>query len=87
MLKARHKKRSRCRASGISALTLEKMGQVLTVDRIDPRKGYMRGNMQLLSMCLNSAKGASLKVPRAAVKRLRRRMVRYANDSLSAPKV
>ncbi len=84
MLKARHRKNSRCQASGISQLTLEKMGETLTVDRINPYKGYARGNMQLLARYLNTAKGVQHKVPRAAVKRLRRRMLRYTHDKLSA---
>jgi len=87
MLQGRHKKNARCQASGISLLTLEKMGEVLTVDRINPFKGYVRGNMQLLARYLNSAKGVQRKVPKAAVKRLRRKMVRYSHDKLSAARV
>lgn len=87
MLTARHKKYARCRASGISLLTLEKMGEVLTVDRINPYRGYVRGNMQLLARYLNSAKGVKRKVPKAAIKRLRRKMVRYSHDRLSAARV
>jgi hypothetical protein len=84
MLRARHHKYSRCAASGISLLTLEKMGDMLSVDRINPRKGYVRGNMQLLSKVLNSTKGSLDKVPRAAIRKLRRRLVRFANDRLTA---
>lgn len=87
MLKARHKPYSRCQASGISAFSLAKMGEILTVDRINPHRGYVRGNMQLLARYLNSAKGVQHKVPRAAVKRLRRRMVRFAHDKLSSSSV
>lgn len=74
---------SRCRITGRSAHALWKVGDRLSVDRIDPRKGYVEGNMQLISFYLNLTKGDGLAVPAWAVRRLERRLARTNEDVLS----
>lgn len=83
-IRAKDNPKARCRISGYSVLALRKVGEMLTVDRIDSTKGYIRGNMQLMAASLNSAKGQSRTVPGAAIQRLIRRMRRVAHDRFSA---
>jgi hypothetical protein len=75
---------SRCSVSGFSLLALKKVGEELTIDRIDCRKGYTKGNMRLLAGCLNRAKGVEDAVPRRAVNWLVRRMERVRKDRFTA---
>lgn len=74
---------SRCSLLGRSLLALRKIGQTLTVDRIDPTLGYIEGNMQLLARDLNSAKGAGMVVPQSIVHRLLWKLERVVNDKHS----
>ena len=85
-IRARYNPRSRCQASGLSLIALKKLGCILTVDRIDSRKGYVRGNMQLMADRLNSAKSSNRRVPQSAVRRLRMEYQKVAHDRLSAIK-
>jgi hypothetical protein len=48
---------ARCAASGLSLAQLSTLGERLEVDRIDPHRGYVRGNCQLLARSLNRSKG------------------------------
>lgn len=47
---------SECAASGLTLEQLLRVGQTLQVDRINPYRGYVRGNCQLLAASLNRAK-------------------------------
>jgi hypothetical protein len=78
--------KARCCVSGYSLLALRKIGEFLTVDRIDSSKGYVHGNMQLMAGSLNSSKGQARRVPQSAVNGLIRKMRRVANDRFSASK-
>lgn len=71
--------------TGISLVGLMKIGSSLTVDRIDPSKGYTFGNMRLIAAELNSAKGNQKEVPKRAIRRLLERWERVRWDELSAP--
>ena len=82
-IRAKDNPKARCSASGYSVIALRKVGDQLTVDRIDSSKGYVRGNMQLLAASLNSAKGQQPRVPVGAIRALERKMRRCANDKLS----
>ena len=82
-IRAKDNPRSRCAASGYSLIALRKIGEKLTVDRIDSTKGYVRGNMQLLAASLNSAKGRLDRVPMSAMRSIERKMRRCAHDKLS----
>lgn len=75
-----HDVRSTCAVSGYSLLALRKCGDQLSVDRIDPRLGYVRGNIRVIALSLNVAKGVSASVPERSVQRLARRMLRVRGD-------
>lgn len=83
MLEAANDPRSVCAVLGRSLFALRKVGQKLTVDRIDSTKGYVDGNMQLLASDLNSAKGVSMEVPWRSVHLILRRLERVVDDRLS----
>jgi len=70
MLEAARNPLSRCAASGLTLYELAKVGLSLQVDRIDPRRGYERGNMALLAAPLNRAKARGFVVPRYALEAL-----------------
>lgn len=74
---------TRCIITGRSLVALRKVGQRLTVDRIDSRKGYVEGNMQLMAGDLNSAKGVSERVPHSAIHRLLAKLQHTKDDRLS----
>jgi hypothetical protein len=74
---------SRCATSGRSLHALRKVGERLSIDRIDPNKGYTEGNMQLLALSLNKAKGNSSTVPARAVTALLKRLSFTVDDKLS----
>ena len=67
---------SRCAASGLTAAELAGVGERLVVDRINPFRGYVRGNVQLLAARLNNLKGRGPAVPSWAVAELRERLER-----------
>lgn len=64
-------------------MTLRKVGQRLTVDRISSMLGYVDGNMQLMAGDLNSAKGNSAFVPQHAIHRLLAKLAQTKDDRLS----
>jgi hypothetical protein len=72
-----------CAVTGRSLFALRKVGEKLSIDRIDPQKGYIDGNMQLLTMSLNSAKGMGDHVPQVAINRLLRKLTRVVDDNFS----
>jgi hypothetical protein len=74
---------SRCAITGLSQKDLRKLGDTLSIDRIDSTQGYVEGNMQLMSMYLNNAKGIRPDVPKRAIKRLLRRLGRIVESKLS----
>ena len=76
-----------CAVTGYSRLALLKVGDRLSVDRIDPRRGYVRGNMRVIALSLNVAKGVGVGVPERAIQRLVRRMERVKGDRLSQVRV
>lgn len=80
VLAARHVRTNRCAVLGASAFLLSKLGETLTVDRIDSRLGYIKGNMQLLCGYLNTAKGVQDVVPQWAINRMQRRLDRLVTD-------
>jgi hypothetical protein len=57
MVKLSQDAHSQCAILGRSALSLWKVGELLSVDRIDPNLGYVSGNMRLITMSLNRSKG------------------------------
>ena len=78
-----HDVRSTCAVSGYSLLALRKVGDRLSVDRINPRLGYVHGNVRVIALSLNVAKGVGVGVPERAVQRLVRRMERVKGDKWS----
>ena len=72
---------STCATSGLSAFTLWKMGEHLTVDRIDSSLGYVKDNCQLMARALNLAKGAGAEVPLRSVQRLLNRALRFITST------
>ena len=69
MLELSHDDDAWCAVTGLSGAQLAEVGDALTVDRIDSDRGYVVGNMQLLSRRLNRAKWRDLTVPVWAVER------------------
>lgn len=63
--------------------TLSKVGETLTVDRIDPRLGYTKHNTRLLASSLNEAKGDSDVIPQSAINKLIRRLNGVCEDRQS----
>jgi len=59
-----------CAVTGRTLFTLRKVGDQLSVDRIDSTLGYVAGNMRLLALSLNVAKGAGDRVPQEAINKL-----------------
>jgi hypothetical protein len=70
MLEASHDPEARCAASGLSGGQLTAIGDQLTVDRLDSGRGYVVGNLQLLSRKLNRAKWREARPPQWEVERL-----------------
>jgi len=83
MLELSRRSESLCTVTGRSGLSLMKVGEKLSVDRIDSSLGYVEGNMQLMALSLNSAKGAGPRVPQSAVHMLLRKLERVKDDCLS----
>lgn len=63
--------------------TLRKIGESLTVDRINPARGYVPGNVQLLAKSLNEEKKHTRRAPQRAVEKLLRKLESVTNDRLS----
>jgi hypothetical protein len=74
---------SQCIVTGRSLVALRKVGQRLTVDRLNSRLGYVDGNMQLMAGDLNSAKGIGEHVPQSAINRLLAKLQHTKDDRLS----
>jgi hypothetical protein len=55
------------------------------VDRINPRRGYLPGNVQLLTMSLNTEKKEQRRVPYKAINALLRKLEGVTDDVLSSP--
>ena len=70
--------------TGRSLHTLRKVGERLSVDRLDASLGYIPGNTQLLAMSLNTAKGSNAAVPAWATLSLLRKLRRTVDDKLSS---
>lgn len=73
-----------CEISGLSLKTLRKIGDKLSIDRIDSNRGYVKGNMQIIALSLNVAKKRAGHVPRSAINRLLRMVERVAVNKLDA---
>jgi hypothetical protein len=82
-VEARYQPESCCVITGRSLLCLRKVGEKLSIDRIDSTMGYVPGNTQLMAESLNRAKGRQDSVPRYALNRLLRRLARVVEDKLS----
>ena len=74
---------SRCMITGRSLHALWKVGQRLSVDRIQSHLGYILGNMQLMAIDLNSAKGVQASVPQHAIHKLLAKLDQTKDDRLS----
>jgi hypothetical protein len=72
-----------CCITGRSLLALQKVGDKLSVDRINPRRGYVKGNMQLMALSLNRAKAAQMTVPKTATNQLLRKLSHVTEDCFS----
>jgi hypothetical protein len=83
MLAACHMAESCCSLCGRSLHTLRKIGESLTVDRINPARGYVPGNVQLLAKSLNEEKKHTRRAPQRAVEALLRRLDGVTDDILS----
>lgn len=81
-----HKMDACCSISGLSLLALKKLGDQLSVDRICSNQGYVEGNVRLLALSLNTAKGALDEVPQSAIRWLMGRWEGVARDRLSKPR-
>ena len=68
-----------CEASGYTSADLAAAGLSLQVDRINPRRGYVLGNMQFLTSYLNRMKGRERSFPEWCLDELRERMERAHN--------
>ena len=85
MLRACYDPASCCSSTGRSLLALRKVGERLSVDRINPNRGYVPGNVQLLAMSLNAEKNSQRQVPRRALDALLRKLEHVTEDILSSP--
>lgn len=77
---------STCALSGASLLELRKIGDTLSVDRINSNTGYVVDNMRLISLRLNISKGIQRECSQAAINQLLKRLVRVVKDRRSAQK-
>lgn len=63
--------------------TLRKVGETLSVDRIDPTLGYTKANTRLLASSLNEAKGDDPTIPQRAINKLLRKLATVCEDRQS----
>lgn len=84
MLGACHDPASCCSATGRSLLALHKIGECLSLDRINPRRGYVAGNVQLLALSLNTEKAGRQIAPQRAVNAMLKKLQHVTEDRLSA---
>lgn len=66
--------RARCEATDLSLDDLVRAGMSLQVDRIDPARGYVDGNMQIVASYLNALKGRERSWPWWAIDEVRSRV-------------
>ena len=85
MVEACHNPASCCSATGRSLLALRKIGDKLSVDRINSCRGYVPGNVQLLSMVINNDKKESRRPPQQSINNVLRRLEGVTDDILSPP--
>jgi len=85
MLLACHNPASCCSATGRSLHALRKIGDKLSVDRINPRRGYVPGNVQLLALSINEEKQVHRRPPQSAINSVLRRLLHVTDDRLSPP--
>jgi hypothetical protein len=85
MMALRHIPEMQCEATGLSKHSLKKIGERLSVDRINPFLGYVPGNCQVIAESLNKAKGRADHVPLYAINRLRRRASRVRVGKYTVP--
>jgi hypothetical protein len=83
MLAACYDPRSCCSITGRSLLALRKVGEKLSVDRINPRRGYVPGNVQLIALSLNIEKAEQRRAPVRAIDLLLRKLQHVTEDVLS----
>lgn len=88
MKREAHELGARCAVTGASLLALRKVGDALSVDRVENSLGYVAGNTRLIAMSLNTAKGADKHIPKRAIRLLIGRLEGVVFDKLSVmPKV
>jgi hypothetical protein len=80
MLLRAHHPQARCSVLGVSLATLELVGERLSVDRIDPALGYVRRNMRLLTLTLNSERKGDRPPPQRTINELLWRLNRVSED-------
>lgn len=80
-----HNPKAQCSVLKRSQFVLNKAGYKLSVDRIDPRLGYTKGNTRLLTLELNEAKGDGATVPQPAINKVLRKLAGLCEDRLSSP--
>lgn len=78
-----HNPTAKCSVLGRSLIALRKVGDRLSIDRIDSHQGYLEGNMRLLSLELNVAKGDTQTIPQRAINRILRRLQGTVHDIYS----
>lgn len=84
MFEACYDARSCCSATGRSLLALRKVGEVLSVDCINSRRGYVPGNVQLIALSLNTEKADQRRVPIRALNALLSKLEHVTEDRLSS---
>lgn len=83
MIEMANKPWTTCCSTGYSLLALRKVGESLSVDRIDSSKGYVPGNIQIMALSLNKGKGEGQMVPRAVMNVLLRKLQKVKHDRFS----
>lgn len=79
LLELTRRPEAKCEASGLTLEQLAKVGLVLQVDRIDPARGYVPGNCQVIACYLNRMKARFDSWPWWAVGELRDRVAGAAS--------
>jgi hypothetical protein len=82
MVKLSQQAHSQCMILGRSALSLWKVGERLSVDRINPNLGYVQGNMRLITLSLNTSKGVRDYVAQHAINLVLNKLDRTCENRL-----